>query len=100
MQFVVTAYDFKDEEAIKRRLANRDAHLSGIKKMAEQGTFLSGGAILDSDGKMIGSSAHVTFDHRAEVEDWINSDPYTVGKVWDKVIISEAKLFPMKSSIL
>jgi len=27
MQFIVTAYDFDDENAINRRLLNREAHL-------------------------------------------------------------------------
>ncbi|MCJ8318806.1 MAG: YciI family protein [Colwellia sp.] len=95
MQFIVTAYDYKDEEAIGRRLANRKAHLAGIEILVKQGTFLSGGAILNNEGKMIGSSAHVEFSNRAEVEAWINQDPYSTGKVWREVSISEGLLFPV-----
>jgi len=95
MQFIITAYDFTDEEAINRRLANRKTHLAGIEEMVKQGTFLSGGAILNHEGKMIGSSAHVEFTNRSEVEAWINQDPYTTGKVWDEVNISEGLLFPV-----
>ncbi len=95
MQFIVTAYDFDDDDAINRRLSSREAHLSGIEKMVKTGTFLSGGAILDESGKMIGSSLHVEFASRAEVEAWIKRDPYTIGKVWDQVIVSEGVLFPV-----
>jgi len=95
MQFIVTAYDFEDEEAINRRLANREAHLAGIKKMLIEGSFLSGGAILNKAGKMIGSSAHVEFAERAEVDAWIQQDPYMTGKVWDRIEISEGLLFPV-----
>lgn len=95
MQFVVTAIDFTDSEALGRRIENRDAHLAGLKKMTAEGTFLSGGAILDANGRMIGSSAHVAFDSRAMLDDWLKNDPYTVGKVWDQFDIRELKLFPV-----
>lgn len=95
MQYVVTAMDFTDQDALSRRLENREAHLAGLKKMTAAGTFLSGGAILDSEGRMVGSSAHVEFDNREALDDWINSDPYTIGKVWCQVDIREIKLFPV-----
>lgn len=95
MQYVVTAVDFNDQEALSRRIANREAHLAGIKKMCAEGTFLSGGAILDSEGRMVGSSAHVEFDSREALDNWINNDPYTIGKVWNQIEIREIKLFPV-----
>jgi len=96
MQFIVTAYDYQDDEAINRRLANRQAHLAAIEIMVKQGTFLSGGAIVNNEGKMIGSSAHVEFDNREEVEAWIAQDPYSLGKVWQKVEITQGMLFPVQ----
>jgi len=95
MQFIVTAYDFEDEDAINRRLSSRESHLLSIEKMVKAGTFISGGAILNKEGKMIGSSAHVEFSCRAEVDAWIKQDPYTTGRVWDRVEISEGVLFPV-----
>jgi uncharacterized protein YciI len=95
MQFIVTAYDFDDEDAINRRLSSREAHLSGIEKMVKAGTFISGGAMLNKEGKMIGSSAHVEFSSRAEVDAWIKQEPYTTGGVWNRVEVSEGVLFPV-----
>ncbi len=95
MQFIITAYDFEDDDAINRRLANREAHLAGIEKMVKEGTFLSGGAILNKEGKMVGSSVHVEFSDRSGVDAWIKQDPYTTGRVWNKVEISEGRLFPV-----
>ena len=95
MQYVVTAHDYQDSQAIDRRLAMRDEHFVGIKKMIENGTFLSGGAILDDSGKMIGSTVHVQFNTRAELDDWIANDPYTLGKVWETVAVVAVKLVPM-----
>lgn len=91
MQFIVTAYDFIDDDAINRRMANREAHLYGLKETVRKGNIYSVGAIMDSDQKMIGSSAHVEFLDRRAVEEWIESDPYFHGKVWGKIDIVEAK---------
>jgi len=99
MQFIITAYDFEDDDAINRRESIRQLHLEGIEKMVMLGTFLSGGAILNNDGKMIGSSAHVEFDDRSQVEQWIAQDPYTTGKVWEKVTINEGMLFPVRKHL-
>lgn len=95
MQFVVTAYDYTDDDAITRRLANRDKHLADVKTMIKAGTFLSGGAILDENNKMIGSTVHVQFNSREQLDAWIKNDPYTTGKVWEKIDIKEVKLVPI-----
>lgn len=95
MQYVVTAMDFTDPQALSRRIACREDHLAGIRKMIKAGTFLSGGAILDAQGKMVGSSVHVEFESREQLNDWIRNDPYTVGKVWDRIDVREVKLVPV-----
>lgn len=95
MQFVITAYDFTDNEALSRRMQHRQAHLQGVQRMISEGSFLSGGAILDAEGRMIGSTVHVAFESRATVEQWIAHDPYTLGRVWERVDIQEVKLVPM-----
>lgn len=96
MQFILTIKDFTDPDAINRRQASRDAHLAGIEKLVRAGNFKSGGAILDHTGKMIGSSAHVEFDSREQLDAWINHDPYVTGKVWDKIEINESVMFPVE----
>ncbi|NVK41354.1 MAG: hypothetical protein HWE39_08925 [Oceanospirillaceae bacterium] len=93
MHFVVTAYDYTDEEAIIRRLDNRDAHLNGLEKISKEGIFKSGGAILDKNGKMVGSSVHVEFPNIDLLNEWLNNDPYMIGKVWEKIEVQEVKLF-------
>ncbi|WP_085909258.1 YciI family protein [Kiloniella majae] len=96
MNFVVTAMDYKDEAALGRRLKMRDAHLSGLSELVAKGHFLSGGAILNDDGKMIGSSAHVCFEDEEQLYTWINKDPYILGKVWEQVDVRKIGLFPVK----
>lgn len=92
-QYAVVAYDYTDEKALERRLANREAHLKGVRELAKQGKFLSGGAILNDEGKMIGSNAHFRFADRQDLEAWLETEPYMTGRVWEHVDIREVKLF-------
>ncbi|MDV6319798.1 YciI family protein [Chromohalobacter sp. HP20-39] len=92
-QYAVVAYDYTDVEALDRRLANRDAHLNGVCQLAREGCFLSGGAILDDNGKMMGSSVHFQFADRHALEAWLETEPYMTGRVWERVDIREVKLF-------
>ena len=47
-QFLVLIRDFKDSEALNRRLLVRDLHLKEANKVVESGELLCGGAVLDS----------------------------------------------------
>jgi len=96
MQFAVTAMDYRDPEAIERRMSHREAHLEGVKQLIAEGKFLSGGAVLDKDGKMIGSTLHLEFPDLESLEAHLNSDPYIAGRVWEKITILPAKLVPIK----
>jgi uncharacterized protein YciI len=96
MQFVVTALDFTDAAALDRRMANREQHLAGVRKLIAEGRFLSGGAILDDAGKIIGSTLHVDFPTRAELDAQLRQDPYVAGRVWEKIEVRQVKLVPLK----
>ncbi len=85
MQFVVIAYDGTDAGARDRRLAARPAHLENARRMRKEGALLTGGAILDDRGAMIGSVLVVDFPSRTEFDAWLASDPYVTGDVWRKV---------------
>ena len=96
MQFVVTAMDYTDEDALNRRMENREAHLDGVRQLIAEGRFLSGGAILDEREKMIGSTLHLEFPDRESLEAHLEKDPYISGKVWETIEIREARLVPLK----
>ncbi|KNC84405.1 hypothetical protein SARC_03367 [Sphaeroforma arctica JP610] len=66
-QFVVVAYDGKDEGALDRRMAVRGDHLEGAMKLKKAGHLISGGALLDSNGKMMGSMMTVEFASEQEL---------------------------------
>ncbi|KAJ1675095.1 hypothetical protein EV182_001947 [Spiromyces aspiralis] len=83
MQYMVTAYDFKDSDAINRRMAAREQHLKVAGEMHSAKRLVYGGAILSDEGKMVGSTLVYEADSIDEVRELVKNDPYTVGKVWD-----------------
>lgn len=95
MQFLVTAYDGIDKEAMERRLAARDEHLTLVASMFKEGRHLYAAAIMDDDDKMIGSTLIVDFPSRTELDEWLKVEPYVVGNVWDKIDIKPCKVGPM-----
>jgi hypothetical protein len=96
VQFVVTATDYRDPQALQRRMAHREQHLAGVKTLIAEGHFLSGGAILDEAGSMVGSTLHLDFPDRAVLEARLQQDPYVSGKVWEHIEIRPVKLVPLK----
>ena len=92
MQFMITAYDGTDPEALERRLRVREDHLAGAKHLKESGQFIAGGAILDGHGKMVGSTLYMDFESRDKLNEWLDSDPYVVNGVWLDVKVDPIKL--------
>ncbi len=85
MQFMIIAYDGKDEDDLNRRMSVREAHISRAKQSGEAGNLIAGGAILDAVEQMIGSTMFVEFDSREELDQWLANDPYVTGKVWQDI---------------
>ncbi|WP_312389310.1 YciI family protein [Pseudomonas sp.] len=93
MQFALIAYDYDD--ALERRLQCREEHVARLHALAASGNFLGGGALLNTEGKMIGSNVHVAFESRAALDIWLQSEPYLEQKVWEKVEVLEIKRLPI-----
>ncbi|MEC2076672.1 YciI family protein [Metabacillus fastidiosus] len=92
MQYIVTAYDGTDEKAIDRRLAAREEHLKSVERRFKEGQHLYGAAILDDEGKMIGSMMVVDYPSREELDNWLKVEPYVTGNVWQKIDIKQCKV--------
>jgi uncharacterized protein len=90
-QYIIYARDGADPEAPGRRLKNRTAHFENARKMKANGNFIFGGAILDNEGKMTGSVMIVQFETTEELQRWLDSEPYIIGKVWGKFEIHPFK---------
>lgn len=85
MQFLVTAYDGKDEGALERRMSIRPQHLENMTKVKEKGRVLCAGGIKDSDGRPIGSAMIMEFADKAAFDEYLKSEPYVVNHVWQDI---------------
>jgi uncharacterized protein len=94
MQWLIIARDGSDQGAPERRQAARPAHLENAARLQEQGHLLIGGALLDDDGRMIGSAAVAQFATREELDAWLRTDPYVTGGVWQKIEVIPYRVAP------
>ena len=92
MEFLVMAYDGKDTEAKTRRLKARPAHLDNVAALKAAGAFINGGAILDDQGEMIGSTLYMKFESRAALDAWLQADPYVTEGVWVDIKVMPIRL--------
>ena len=81
MQFLVKAYD--GEGKLNKRMEVRPRHLEGMNKLGKH--IICAGGLLDDAGKMKGSVLVLEFDSRAELDDYLASEPYITEGVWQKV---------------
>ena len=92
MQFILMAYDGTDTGALDRRMAVRQQHLDKIDQLIKRGEFIYGGAILDNSGKMRGSVVLYEFPDRAALDKCLESEPYILNGVWEKIEIHPFRL--------
>ncbi len=90
-QFLILADDYKDAEALNRRLSVRKDHLKRMRAEKAENRFIIGGAKLN-EKKMVGSMIVVNLDNEEAVKKWVNEDPYITGKVWEHVQIVPFKI--------
>ena len=86
-QYLITAYDFTDANALERRLAARPFHFDKARELKAQNRFIKGGAILNDEGKMIGSVMLMQFENEEALENWKQNEPYIIQRVWEKIDI-------------
>jgi uncharacterized protein YciI len=91
-QYLITAYDHTDEGALQRRMNIRPHHLDGAKELKEKGNFIIGGAMLNEEGNMIGSTMILQFETEEELEAWQLNEPYITQKIWETVDIKPFKV--------
>jgi uncharacterized protein YciI len=87
MQFLLIAYDGTDSGALERRMKVREDHLNKVAGLKKVGEFLFGGAILDDEGKMIGSMIVYEYPDRQSLDEMLKDEPYIAGDVWKKIDI-------------
>jgi len=86
-QYLITAYDYTDEDALQRRMNVRPHHLDGAKELKANGNYVTGGAILNEEGKMIGSIMILQFETEEGLEAWKRNEIYITGKIWESFVV-------------
>jgi uncharacterized protein YciI len=92
MQFILIAYDGVDPGAQERRMKVRPEHLAKIELLKKSGEYLFGGAILNDEGLMIGSTIVYEFPDRKALDEKLKDEPYMTAGVWEKVVIHPYRL--------
>jgi uncharacterized protein len=92
MHYLIIAHDGTDEKAPERRLAARDRHIASIERLKADGKALYGAAILDNVGTMRGSILIVNFPSEKELREYLTSDPYVTGHVWEQVDVKPCRV--------
>lgn len=95
MFFVVTGMDGTDENAPQRRQDARSAHLQVVKENYASGMLLMAAAFVNDEDQMIGSNMIVQVENRADVDAWLEIEPYIIGKVWETVEVRPCKVPPL-----
>ncbi len=93
MQFLVIARDGHD--ALRRRLALRAEHLAVASRLKASGNLLYGVAMLDDNGQPNGSMEVVQFESRADLDHWLQQEPFVTEQVWDEVEVTPCRVGPM-----
>lgn len=91
-QYLIYAWDGDDEQALERRMNARPAHLNGARQLKTNGNYVLGGALLNDDKKMIGSTMVVQFETPEQLKEWMDNEPYIVNKVWKKIEVHPFKV--------
>jgi uncharacterized protein YciI len=95
MQFLVLAYDGRDEGAVERRMQARPAHLAVAEQMATSGMLRYATSILDESDSMVGSMLVLDVASRDDLDKWLQEDPYVTGNVWQDVTVTPCRTAPM-----
>jgi uncharacterized protein YciI len=66
---------------MERRLAVRQEHIALGERLRSSGNMWYGAALLDESGAMNGSMLVMDFPTRAELQAWLDIEPYVTGRV-------------------
>ena len=80
-QYIMYAWDGAREQGQERRMNVHPTHFENARKLKTNGNFFIGGAMLNDDGKMIGSMMVVQFETKEQLQQWLDTEPNITGKV-------------------
>jgi uncharacterized protein YciI len=95
MHFIITGHDGSDDQAFERRRNVREEHMRGVAERVKVKQLLYAAAMLDDAGTMIGSTMIVDFESRDALDQYLQTEPYVTGKVWQKIDVKPCKIPPV-----
>ncbi|OAQ38170.1 hypothetical protein A5893_15335 [Pedobacter psychrophilus] len=90
--YLIIAWDADDADASERRVKVRKEHLAGAMQLKETGNFILGGAMLNDNGDMIGSTMVLQFTDDDEFHKWKSNEIYILKGVWDRIEVHSFKV--------
>jgi len=70
----------------------RPHHFESARELKKSDNFIFGGAILDDEGRMIGSVMVMQFETAEQLEAWKQNEPYITQKIWESYDIKPFKV--------
>lgn len=92
MLSLIIGRDGKDKQSLERRLAARQAHLALGDQLVKDGHMWYGAAILNKEGKMVGSMLVMNFSSQKELDKWLKVEPYVIGDAWQELDIQKCNV--------
>ena len=83
MSYFITCIDKKN--SLEKRMRTRDEHINYLKKFEK--SIITAGPLLDKAGTPYGSLLILNFENIAEVNSFLNNDPYAKKKLLKKIKI-------------
>lgn len=95
MLFLVLGYDYPPPEGPERRQACRPDHLELGQRFYAEKKWLYAAGLLSATGQLVGSLIICDFpSEEALRKEWLNSEPYVLNQVWERIEIHPIRPAP------
>jgi len=92
MKYSVIAWDKPGPEGVELRDALRAAHMEAITQRFHEGNVIFGAGFYDDEGLVRGSLVILDVESRADVDAYLETEPFVTGELWATVEVSELKV--------
>jgi uncharacterized protein YciI len=89
---MVLAWDVPGDSGVALRDKLRAEHTDTITARFDEGSVLLGAGIYDDASVVRGSVVIMDCESRAAVDDYLQSEPFLTGGLWERVEVRELKL--------
>jgi uncharacterized protein len=92
VKFMVLAWDVPGESGVALRDELRAAHMDTISARFRDGSVILGAGIYDDSSVVRGSLVVLDCESRAFVDSYLESEPFQIGGLWERVEVHELKM--------